>query len=210
MTATTPMLFDAMTAEEIASQNLSEVAYEMPDFRPTSEDAEAAAGYLPSPDDFARVDRYLRAFRYYTDRLAEIEATTLPQAADEIARIETWRDAQTRDERNALAYLSHQLQSFSEAIGREKHASPNGKLGWTKGRERVVFSAVDPETGLPMSDAAAAADFCALWEGSKFVTTTLTRTPSKKEIAAHAKAEDEMPAGADMVRSESTFKITPA
>ena len=182
------MLFEPMAAEEIASQDLTEPGYEFPDWEPSAEDEE-------------KVERYLRAFRYYKGQLDEIERACAPAAAAEIRRVDEWLAAQTRDSRNALAFLTHRLQSFSEAVDRKRRVSPHGVLKWAKGRERVEFpESVDYATE-------AVARFCELHTDSGFVTVETKKRPNKKAIHDAVKAGGEIPDGADIVRAPDTFKI---
>lgn len=174
-----PMMFDAMTEEEISSQDLTAPDYTMPEWEPSSQDE-------------AEVERYLRAFRYYTTELDVITSETSTQATEEINRIKAWQETQCRDARNALAYVTHRLRSFSEAVGRKRRVSPAGVLKWVKGRERVEIT----------SDAV---DFCEKHADSDFVAWRAT--PAKKIIHDHVKAGGEIPDGADIVRSDDTFKV---
>ena len=173
-----PMHFDEFTDEEIRSQDLDDLSYEVREFE-------------PSADDEAEVERYLRAFRHYTDQLADMSISVDAQADHEIRRIEQWRDQQTRGTRNALAYLKHRLQQFSEAVNRVKVVSPCGTLKWAKGREHIEIENAD--------------NFCAANADTPFVT--FKASVSKKEIMAHFKATGEIIPGTDVVRSESTFKV---
>ena len=176
------LLFDETTATEIDGANLL-----LGDTPPEP--------WVPGPGDEAEADRYLRGFRYYTELLAAQTANADAQADAEIARIEAWRDAQTRDARNAIAYCTHMLRSFSDAVGRVKRTSPAGTIKWRKGSKYIVVD--DPAT------------FCVAHAGTPLVRIKPAPDPEpdKTAIRDHIKSTGDIPDGADEVRGDDTFVI---
>lgn len=141
----------------------------------------------PSDEDEAKVDRYLRALRYYRAERDKVAAA----AQAERERIDEWERKHARKPDGAIAYLETVLRLFSEAVGKKKRVSPSGTLSWRKGRERVVVEDVDA--------------FCARHAGSDLVRTKAE--PDKSTIIARVKAGGEIPEGADIQRGDDTFVI---
>jgi hypothetical protein len=169
----------------------NEVALELSNATATSEALQQStsdvADTMPTLEDEAQVDRYLRALRFYTDDLNAANAL----ADAEVARIEEWRTKQTSNAQGAVGYLTARLQQFSEFVGRTKRTSPNGVLKWAKARERVVIDDVDY--------------FCTQWSDSGFVRVKIE--PDKAAVMAHVKAHGTEPEGASIERGDDTFKI---
>ena len=144
--------------------------------------------WVPSLADEEQVEKYLRALRYYQDQADVVEA----RADAAVKRAEEFRAGEGRKAAGAIAYLTARLKQHSEATGRGKRVSPYGTLQWRKGRERVE---IDDEAG-----------FCDLHSETDLVRTK--HTPAKDKIKAQIKSTGEIPAGADIVRSEDTFAVT--
>ena len=157
----------------------------------TEIDQAVTEGFLPddwepTPEDKQRVERYLRAVRYY-----RAERKRVDLAADvERERIEAWRLKHYNRAVNALNYLEYMLKLFSEKQGRLRRESPNGVLKWAKGRERVEIADEDA--------------FCRQCD-ERFVR--ITSTPARDAIMAAVKNGEPIPEGADIVRGEDTFKV---
>lgn len=168
-----------------------------------AEEAEGSptpAAWTPGPDDEAKVERYMRALRYYRGETASIVADRDTELARlegayqaERDRIMGWAEAEARRPAGAVAFLEHALRLFMEAAGLTKHNSPNGKLSWRKGRTRIEIA--DPDA------------FCAAHAGTPFVRTKVVTEPDKKAIDGAIKSGNEIPEGADIVRGEDTFVI---
>jgi len=147
----------------------------------------------PSDEDEDLVERYLRGLRFYRGEVAEILAKAQDEidlAKAEIARIEAWREKALRSPHGSVDYLTARLQQFSESVGHKRRKSPNGTIGWRKGRKRVEILADD---------------FCDQHADEPWVRWKAE--PDKKAIMDHIKETGEIPEGADLVTAPDTFVI---
>ena len=141
--------------------------------------------WVPSDEDEAVVEKYLRALRYYREEIEAVEQ----KAMAERDRIEAWRLAQSDKAQRSVDYLTFRLKQFSLSVGKKRRTSPNGTLSWAKGRQRVEVSD----------------DFCAKHSDAPWVRWKAE--PDKKAILDHIKETGEIPEGADLVTGEDTFKV---
>jgi len=155
--------------------------------------------WMPSDEDEATVDRYLRALRYFRgerDRVQtavkeERERLQAAMMAEE-ERLVEWETKHSRKAVRGIAFLEYRLRLFSESVGRTKRVSPAGTLSWRKGSHSVEIA--DPEA------------FCEKHAGTELVR--VKAEPNRTAIKQHATATGEIPEGADIVRGPDTFKIT--
>lgn len=158
--------------------------------------------WMPSEEDEATVDRYLRGLRYFRGEMDRVQTSVKEererlQAAmmAEEERLVEWETKHSRKAVKGIAFLEYRLRLFSESVGRTKRVSPAGTLSWRKGSHSVVIEdeeqwAKDHKDG----------------DLAEFVRTKFR--PRKKEIGDYIKATGDIPEGVEWVRGPDTFKIT--